>query len=740
MVGKGSSFAAGKYWLSQCSKPWLLILDNADDPKMEIANFFPIAGGGHILITSRNPRVKVHATVGDVRFRGLDPEEGIHLLLSSAYDNLKKNDYDKQKVDLARRLGAELGYLALALSQAGTTIRRNIYTLEQYLRVYLGCRNNLLPTTTSVNNLNAVTTWEIPFQTIQQQNSVEYTDAVDLIHIIAFLHFDGIYESLFRPIVALPEDGGGSTVGYPDIINDSSSRSEACEARLRLALEVLTEYSLIDVESEDDSNKRRYSQHPVVHRWAQDRLTPEKYLSSLRCTIKILSRSISPFMETSGQAFRRMLVPHMESCLQKLDRVDPSYPSASGIADSIERFAFVFAECGLWKRAEDLQKRVIKYRTKTLGKKHEITLRSVSNLGQIYWNLFKPDLAIQAQRQIISVKRWIWPSIITFYSPPPWIPDPIGYYSALSDLTMALWLAGMLDLSKRFGTRATQGLLNILGPDDPITLTSMFNLARTLLHLAEWDASHSLLLPVLHKRKLFFGPNHPDTLMARNELGMLYCARKQKLPVAERLVRRVLETRRSILGEEHAYTLWSINDLSKVLCERDKGPEAVRILEPVIAIAIRTLGPNHAGTTMTRGNLARAYVRCQRWSEAEALLVETVGAVSRENRDWVHVVSGYVHVLMQLQRWDDAERNCRDVLDFASSKTKKQKSLTVDGSRVVAVAEQLAQIYHATGRSGEVKALKERFPAMDERVVHTGYRFIPERTKGHPVRIADVEA
>ena len=200
MVGKGSSFAAGKYWLSQCSKPWLLILDNADDPKMEIANFFPIAGGGHILITSRNPRVKVHATVGDVRFRGLDPEEGIHLLLSSAYDNLKKNDYDKQKVDLARRLGAELGYLALALSQAGTTIRRNIYTLEQYLRVYLGCRNNLLPTTTSVNNLNAVATWEIPFQTIQQQNSVEYTDAVDLIQIIAFLHFDGIYESLFRPI------------------------------------------------------------------------------------------------------------------------------------------------------------------------------------------------------------------------------------------------------------------------------------------------------------------------------------------------------------------------------------------------------------------------------------------------------------------------------------------------------------------------------------------------------------
>jgi hypothetical protein len=46
------------------------------------------------------------------------------------------------------------------------------------------------------------------------------------------------------------------------------------------------------------------------------------------------------------------------------------------------------------------------------------------------------------------------------------------------------------------------------------------------------------------------------------------------------------------------------------------------------------------------GGTCYAYVKCQRWSEAEALLVETVGAVSRENRDWMDVVSGYVYVLM----------------------------------------------------------------------------------------------
>ncbi|KAL8883176.1 MAG: hypothetical protein Q9192_007387 [Flavoplaca navasiana] len=720
VAGKGSSFMAGKHWLSTCHKPWLLVVDNADDPEMEISDFFPVDGSGHILITSRNPRAKIYATAGEIRFSGMNPEEGIDLLLSSAYTKRQSNHWDQQQERLARSLGAELGYLALALSQAGATIRRNIYTLEQYLRVYVGYRDRLLPKSMSINidTTNAIATWEIPFRKIESDELLRNKDAVDLMHLFAFLHFDGISESIFRSSAA--ETGSQDITGvvYPDIILSSLQRTEMAQARLRQALGVLTDHSLIDF----DPDTRSYSQHPVVHRWARDRLEQEEQLSSLHCTVGLLARSISPYLEASGRIFRRSLVPHLQSCLQKLENSAPSFPNTSGIANSIERFAWVYAECGLWKKARTLQERLIKFRTKTLGRKHEDTIRATYSLGQTHWNLFDPRLTIEAQRKVVAARRWIWPSWFAFYVNPPWMPDFISYYAALSDLTLALWLAGRRDISKVIGMRASAGLLKLLGPDDPTTLNAMFNLARTLLHLREWDKAHELLIPVLRKRKRLFGLNHPDTLMTRNELGVLYCERRQHLAIAERLVTNVLKARKIVLGEEHAYTLWSVNDLSKVLCERGRGSEAAKMLEDIIPIVTRTLGDDHVGMTMTKGNLAKAYVNSGRWVQAEQMLTQILKSTPTDHPDWVQTISGHVYVQIQLQQWHDAEANCLNVLE----KIRKKKVLAKDNPRTIVIAEQLAYIYLATDRPHESKALKAEFSAMRAGSADKLYRIVPE--------------
>jgi hypothetical protein len=102
-----------------------------------------------------------------------------------------------------------------------------------------------------------------------------------------------------------------------------------------------------------------------------------------------------------------------------------------------------------------------------------------------------------------------------------------------------------------------------LGHDDPLTLNAIFNLARTYFHLGEHSKSYGLLLQVQEKRTHFFGPDHPDTLMVRNEIGMCLCAQRVRLDESERHVHSVLESCKRVLGEEHAYTLWSVNDLSR---------------------------------------------------------------------------------------------------------------------------------------------------------------------------------
>ena len=53
-----------KQWLSNTQEPWLLIIDNADDPSIDVSESFPTGNRGSILLTSRNPECKLHATVG----------------------------------------------------------------------------------------------------------------------------------------------------------------------------------------------------------------------------------------------------------------------------------------------------------------------------------------------------------------------------------------------------------------------------------------------------------------------------------------------------------------------------------------------------------------------------------------------------------------------------------------------------------------------------------------------------
>lgn len=58
MGGAEPNENAGKAWLSNQQKPWLLIIDNADDPDIDATRYFPGGERGTILLTTRNPSHK----------------------------------------------------------------------------------------------------------------------------------------------------------------------------------------------------------------------------------------------------------------------------------------------------------------------------------------------------------------------------------------------------------------------------------------------------------------------------------------------------------------------------------------------------------------------------------------------------------------------------------------------------------------------------------------------------------
>ena len=129
-----------KRHLTNSTEPWLLILDNADDPWLDISRFFPVGKRGTIIVTSRNPDCRCHATVGSRELREMESDEAINLLLRSA--DLYSEDQNLR--GLALPIVRTLGYLALAVNHAGASIRQRVCSLETYLDIYISYRKKLL--------------------------------------------------------------------------------------------------------------------------------------------------------------------------------------------------------------------------------------------------------------------------------------------------------------------------------------------------------------------------------------------------------------------------------------------------------------------------------------------------------------------------------------------------------------------------------------------------------------------
>lgn len=268
-------------WLSNSEDPWLLIIDNADDPNLDISPYFPPGNRGTVLITSRNPECKVHDTIGSFKFDRMPRDDAITLLLGSAAIDLSE----------ATRSSAEpvveiLGCLALALVQAGAYIRQGFCKLEEYREEFSEQREELLKYRSvqagQEYKYTVYTTWEISFAAIGKMESQTSRHALSLLHLFSFWHFEGISEHIFKDswmnfretgwleeISELRERGWlEETSEISTFIPWDGDSTEWNPKPFREAIALLSSFSLISV----DGLKDHISLHPLVHTWAQDRL------------------------------------------------------------------------------------------------------------------------------------------------------------------------------------------------------------------------------------------------------------------------------------------------------------------------------------------------------------------------------------------------------------------------------------------------------------------------------------
>ncbi|KAJ6547973.1 hypothetical protein DFH09DRAFT_632327 [Mycena vulgaris] len=605
----GSTAQDGLDWLSSKPAEWLLFFDNADDPNINLNNYFPRCKHGNILITSRNPRLRVYAGL-DSWVSDMEEADAVELLLKSA-----AQAFTPGNKEIAAEIVQALYYFPLAIIQAGAFISKS-GALSSYLPLYAENQAQLLseqPDQSHDDYARTVyTTWQISFGRLSKS-------AATLLQLCSFLHYRGISEEMFSR-ASLYNFGsiGPSKEELHDPLEFLSQFSGPTGAwnslRFMGVMNEITSYSLANF----DPDGKLYSIHPLVHNWSRSTLADQEQYHDWM--VAIVGMSISGIPTQDMQLASLKLLPHVDSLLRGNTNMSPDFRSDYG------RLYFYADRL---KDAAQLHLAILEHRRSVLGEDHLDTLSAMGALAVPYNELGKLQEAEELQVAVLEKQRKILGE------------DHPETLCAMENLASTYGQLGKLQEAKELGVVVLEKQRKILGEDHLETLRAMGNLASTYHRLGKLQEAEELEVVVLEKRRKILGEDHLETLRAMGNLASTY-HKQGKLQEAEELSVVVLEKQRKILGEDHPEALHTMGNLASTYYKQGKLEEAEELEVAVLEKRRRILGEDHLKTLHAMNNLAFTHHKLGKFKEAEQLYVELrdreTALLGADHQDTLHTV------------------------------------------------------------------------------------------------------
>ncbi|KAH8818955.1 hypothetical protein DL96DRAFT_1715227 [Flagelloscypha sp. PMI_526] len=655
----GKSFEDGIRYLEGRTDEWLLILDNADDPELDLGPYIR-RKHGNILITTRNPHVGELAPDCHCLVDRLDLEDAKELLLRGVRVS-ELVDCDAHVTKIVE----ELGCLALAVNHTRAFLAKGTCALPDYLQLYKENREELLrdyPTrkqSTDDYRYTVFTAWNISFNRLSE-------NAKTFIRIVCFMHHEGIplfiFNQAWESLSKLETDEREASV--PRALSDflssfTSGNSVWHQYRFLQILEEARSFSLI----EWDSHKRTISFHPLVQQWARNCFRDVD--CSLQATQTILSL-VTPLGQSAADHSTRMsLFLHFRDSLEFGLELHHIFLCHAGEA---------LYDGGLHHEALHLFEQEVEAKRRILGPEHPKTLRSMRDLVIIYSTLSRYNDALELGEQVVKDSRRI---LGTEH------PDTLesicslaGTYSNLSRHNDALEL----------GEQVAKDSRRILGSEHPDTLRSMRSLATTYSDLSRHDEALELEERVLEDSRRILGSEHPDTLLSMRSLAVTYYTLSRHADALE-LGEQVLEDSRRILGSEHPDTLRSMRDLATTYSNLSRHTDALGLDEQVLKDSRRILGSEHPDTLRSMCNLAITYSNLSRHADALKLKEEVLGdsrrILSAEHPDTLRSMSSLAVTYSALGRHVAALELQEKVLEISKQVFSHDHPITAEYQEVM---------------------------------------------------------
>ena len=586
------------------SFPWLLVFDNFDRPDevLRISDCFPQSSFGKIIVTSRHAGSKRLGNV--IQVTGMSEDESLDLLFSRS--GLKRTE---ENVCEAKSVVAQLGYLPLAVDQAGAYISALNLSMSLFSKHYKERKAHILRYTPSLTEyrkklndsdaetaFNVFTTLELSLQGIgSSSNDREAIE--DFLTLCAFFSNISIGEDLAKV---------AATKYRPGWMHLFISEDAWDHYKYQDVLANLNHLSLLNSLSPGDVV--HFSLHPLVSDWLKLR----KDMPCCR-TCTILSGSVIQELigfedvDTMQLGLRQYILAHIDSYLHNqrlyldsLDFIDEV------VLDQMRWFSYFLQNSCRYNEAEEMYLRALQGYEKAFGADHQSALDIVCNLGALYKDQGKLKEAKEMDQRALKGYEKVFGA------------DHPSTLDTVNNLGVLYQDQGELKEAKEMYKRALQGCEKVFGADHPSTLEIVGNLGLLYKKQGKLKEAEEMFQRALQGCEKALSADHPLALNTVNNLGALY-KDQGKLKEAEEMYQQALQGRKKALGADHPSTLNTVHYLGILYEDQGKLKEAKEMYQRALKGYEKAFGADHPSTLNTVNNLGVLYQKQGKLKEAKEM-------------------------------------------------------------------------------------------------------------------------
>ncbi len=529
---------------------WLLVFDNAQNSE-DLMPHLPHGGGGHVIITSRNPSWGNLARPLEVaRF---ERPESIEFLCKRT---------GQQDQGAADKLADALGDLPLALEQAGAYMDTTGKPLDEYLKAFQERKLKMLAKAKpSDYPYTVATTWNISFRAVRK----EHPAAIGLLRLFSYLAPDEI------PLAYLVKGSEMLPDGVASVLRHEDKRDEVLRA--------LRCYSLISRSGD------KISVHKLVQDVTCDSLALRYRKKWAGAAVKLLNNVFPHDTDKESWEKRSILLPHalMASKHAKdlqVDRMTTAHLFNQAGLYLQTRGEFVEAESAFNEALNII-------RTDGLDCDTLAVANILNNLGKVLHDKGKLKEAKERFKEALDIFEKIH--------------DTKHIATINNNLASVLRCHGDFQGARERYNIALKIDENIYGPNHPNVAVDINNFGLVLMDQHDYEEAKKYFERALRigRKASSLGPKHPVVSNYLFNLGWIMHS-QGRLRAAQRCYEKALKINREYYrtDDNHPSIALFLFNLGRVIYSQGGHDEGLSLIREAQQISTKFYGPDHP---LTRG-------------------------------------------------------------------------------------------------------------------------------------------